>query len=186
MTAIISNQITSYTISIADDRSATVALTIGNDSVAVMAESPFGSFGHAWNKTGGNPIQFLRRLRFDQAMRDLRGPSFEIFDREAQEKVLRSLTLTRRRARKITAEAARWSLDELEHVCDARSLDHFWANLHHSDLCTHLFGDDIRGFSAETCPDPACVDFWDLFWVPLIARLTRDAKTAPEACEVLA
>ena len=151
-----------------------------------MAESPFGSFGHFWNATGGNPILFLRRLRFNHAMRNMRGPSYEIFDREAQEKVLRSLTLTRRRARKITAEAARWSLDELEHVCDARSLDHFWANLHHSDLCTHLFGDDIRGFSAETCPDPACVDFWDLFWVPLMARLAQDAAKAPEAAEVIA
>lgn len=179
-------QITSYSMRTTDGQHATIAIALDADSVTVMADSSFGPFCHRWNGTGGNPFAFLRGLHFDDTMAQLRGDASRIFDREAQEKVLQARTLTLRRQGKLNAEHARWSFNEVEHVCDARSLDQFWTNLFHSDLSLHLFNDCIGGFSAETRAHPHCVDFWDLMWVPLMAQLARDAAQATSCGEVAA
>ena len=179
-------QITRFFLRTTDGQYATIALDIGADSVSIMADSSFGPFCHHWNVTGGNPVAFLRGLRYDAAMAQLRGDASRIFDREAQEQVLQARAVTLRRQRKLSAKHARWSYEEVGHVCDARSLDQFWANLFHSDLSIHLFNNCIGGFSAETRAHPHCVDFWDLMWVPLMAQLARDAAQVPVRAEVAA
>ena len=179
-------QITRYCMRTTDGQHATIALDIGADSVTFMADSSFGPFCHRWNGTGGNPVAFLRGLRYDDVMQQLRGDASRIFDREAQEKVLQARTIALRLQDKLDAEHARWCFDEVGHVCDARSLDQFWANLFHSDLSLHLFNNCIAGFSAETRAHPHCVDFWDLMWVPLMAQLAREAAPATARAMVAA
>jgi hypothetical protein len=183
MTTITDKLITRYVVRAADGDYGVVALDLGERSVTVMAESSFGSYCYHWNATGCNPIEALRKMSFQYAMQKFRGGAYKVFDRAAQEKTLRAHTLEKRRARQLDAEDARWSYDEIEHVCDAYSVDQFWANLCHSELSKHLFNNDVGEVRAETCPDPLCVGFWEAIWVPLMAHLGAGATQAPAAAE---
>ncbi|WP_426106336.1 hypothetical protein [Massilia sp. TSP1-1-2] len=175
-----------YVIRTADGDYGVVALEVGERSVTVLAESSFGSYCYHWNATGCNPIRFLGNMSRDYAMGKFRGHDYMVFDREKQEQEHRKAVIAKRRERQMEHEDARWCYDEIGHVCDARSLDQYWANFYHNDdLIKHLYGGDIGDQSAETRPDSQCVGFWESIWVPLMEHLAAETATAPAIAEAI-
>ncbi len=172
MGSISEKTITSYTVHAGDGDYGTVALELGEHSVTVMAESSFGTYGYHWSNTGSDPIGFLQRIRIDYAMGKFRGEEYNVFDRAAQEKELKTRILQDRRQDTIDAEHAREMFDQISEVCEAYTVNEFKSNMYYSGaLIRHIYDNDCSEVDAATRPDPQCVGFWESIWRPLMAHL---------------